>query len=379
MQTETVNASDAALATESMAAEKPAIDSLVRERLAPRVVAIDQEGEYPETFLRELGATGGFSGHLASPAGRGDMGEAIGTMDTVAQECLSTGFLTWCQDACAWYVDNSENRSLRESHLPGIASGSTLAGTGLSNPLKHFSGIESLRLKAWPEAGGYRVNGTLPWVSNLGPDHQFAAIFQVEGRDQRHVMALVDCASEGLDLQPTQPFIALEGTRTLVCRFDNVFIPEERIIADPVGPYLERIKAGFILLQLGMAQGVIRGCIDGMRELEDQLGHVNAYLDDRPDELEEELADAAATGAELAADPFTAGDDYLHEVLQLRLAGGELTMRAANSYMLHAGARGYQATAAAQRRLREAVFVAIVTPATKHLRREIANLEERLR
>ena len=39
--------------------------------------------------------------------------------------------------------------------------------------------------------------------------------------------------------------------------------------------------------------------------------------------------------------------------------------------MLHQGARGYLRTAAAQRRLREAYFVAIVTPSLKHLRREI--------
>ena len=42
--------------------------------------------------------------------------------------------------------------------------------------------------------------------------------------------------------------------------------------------------------------------------------------------------------------------------------------------MLHAGARGYVAGAPAQRRLRESYFVAIITPATKHLRRELAAL-----
>ena len=42
--------------------------------------------------------------------------------------------------------------------------------------------------------------------------------------------------------------------------------------------------------------------------------------------------------------------------------------------MLHAGARGYVAGAPAQRRLRESYFIAIVTPATKHLRRELACL-----
>ena len=43
--------------------------------------------------------------------------------------------------------------------------------------------------------------------------------------------------------------------------------------------------------------------------------------------------------------------------------------------LLHQGARGYVSTGAAQRRLREAYFVAIVTPATKHLRKEIARIE----
>jgi alkylation response protein AidB-like acyl-CoA dehydrogenase len=47
--------------------------------------------------------------------------------------------------------------------------GETLGGTGMSNPMKSFAQIESLLLKATPVDGGYRINGTLPWVSNLGP------------------------------------------------------------------------------------------------------------------------------------------------------------------------------------------------------------------
>ena len=41
--------------------------------------------------------------------------------------------------------------------------------------------------------------------------------------------------------------------------------------------------------------------------------------------------------------------------------------------MLHAGARGFVTNAAAQRRLRESYFVAIVTPALKHLRKELSD------
>ena len=55
------------------------------------------------------------------------------------------------------------------------------------------------------------------------------------------------------------------------------------------------------------------------------------------------------------------------QILKLRLAGGELSLRAAHSAMLHQGAKGYL--------LRKAYFVAIVTPAIKHLRKEIARIE----
>jgi alkylation response protein AidB-like acyl-CoA dehydrogenase len=62
-------------------------------------------------------------------------------------------------------------------------------------------------------------------------------------------------------------------------------------------------------------------------------------------------------------------------VLKARAGTSELALRAANSAVLHAGARGYLMRHSAQRRLREAVFVAIVTPALKHLRKEIRDLE----
>jgi hypothetical protein len=42
--------------------------------------------------------------------------------------------------------------------------------------------------------------------------------------------------------------------------------------------------------------------------------------------------------------------------------------------MLHAGARAYVDGSIYSRRLRESYFMAIVTPATKHLEKDIADL-----
>ncbi len=61
---------------------------------------------------------------------------------------------------------------------------------------------------------------------------------------------------------------------------------------------------------------------------------------------------------------------------RLRIAGSELALKAANAAMLHLGAKGYLLRNPAQRRLREAYFVAIVTPAIKHLKKELHDMEQ---
>jgi len=62
---------------------------------------------------------------------------------------------------------------------------------------------------------------------------------------------------------------------------------------------------------------------------------------------------------------------HVKETLQLRLAGSELSPKAASAAMLHLGAKGYLSNNAAQCRLRKADFIAIVTPAIKLLRKEL--------
>lgn len=358
----------------------PPVDELLRTTrgivasdLKPLTVKIDLDGYYPEEVLRKLGPAGAFRYHLpdARADREHDMGAAIQAMAEVSHECLSTGFTVWCQDTCGWYLQNAENGAVRDIWLPRVSTGEVLAGTGMSNTMKAFAGIESLRLKGKRVDGGYVVNGSLPWVSNLGEDHVFGTLFELEGQSGRSVMTLVDCAMDGFSLRQSAHFTALEGTRTFACIFEDVFIPDEMIIDHDGAAFLRRSRAGIVLLQFGMGVGNVQSCIDLCRGVEPLLGHVNCYLDDRPDELQEELDDAVEAALALAEDPFETSDEFFREILQLRLAAGELAIRASQSAMLHTGAKGYLRTAPAQRKLRESYFVAIVTPAIKHLRKEL--------
>lgn len=355
-----------------------ATQEIVDRDLKPLTVKIDLDGYYPEQVMHKLGDRGVFRQHLkdARADKEYDMGAAIQAMATVSHECLSTGFAIWCQDTCAWYVQNSANDSLKDLWLPKLASGEVLGGTGMSNTMKAFAGIEELRLTGKRVEGGYIVNGSLPWVSNLGEGHVFGTLFKLEGEKNRTVMALVDCNTEGFSLRLSAHFTALEGTRTFACIFKDVFIPQDMIIDDDGAAFLRRSRSGIILLQLGMGIGNIQSCIDICRDAEPLLGHVNCYLDDRQDELQEALDDAIDAGLALAEDPYETSDEYFREILQLRLSAGELAIRASQSAMLHSGAKGYLKSAPAQRKLRESYFIAIVTPAIKHLRKELDQLAQ---
>jgi alkylation response protein AidB-like acyl-CoA dehydrogenase len=352
-----------------------AVRAIAQGPLAGRAYAIDR-GAYPVDLLKQLAATGAMSAHLEKPDGSpGDYGLAILAMAEAAKVCGATGFMMWCQCVAGLYMQASGNPGLTGERLARHVRGETLGGTGLSNPMKSFAQIEALLLKATPVDGGYVVNGTLPWVSNLAPNHYFGAIASVQADGAaREMMFMLRCDAPGVTLKTCPEFSGMEGTGTFSVQCKDLFVGSEDIVADPAKPTIARIRGGFVLLQCGIAAGIIQGAIDSMWAVEAQLGHVNQFLEDRPAELQAEFDALAARILKLAETPFDTSTDYFIDVLDARAHGAELGLRAANSALMHQGARGYLMSSEVQRRVREAQFVAIVTPAIKHLRKEITRL-----
>ncbi|MEO0375225.1 MAG: acyl-CoA dehydrogenase family protein [Cyanobacteria bacterium P01_A01_bin.17] len=357
------------------------IQSVVERDLNPKVQAIDLDGEYPGSIMHQLGAAGAFQQAVAPEFGGAgiNLTGAIQSIEEVSKACLSTGFIAWCQVACTWYLQNTHNQSLKADLLPKIARGEVLAGTGLSNPMKFFAGIEKIAIKASKVEGGYILNGQLPWVSNLGPGHYFGVVAQ-HATDDGYLMAIVSDEMEGVSLRRCGQFIALEGTGTFACVFRDAFVPENYLLADPCENYIEQIRPGFILTQVGMGLGLVAGCIQLMHRYQRRLGHVNCFLDDQPSDLEAELTAARqhayGLGEELDQLDVPISKSLMREVVQARLTAGEMSVKAANAAMLHAGARAYIHGSPEERRLREAYFVAIVTPAIKQLKKMLYALTE---
>lgn len=368
--------------------ERPSADEMlagVRRISAGPLAAMAEDidrGTYPEDILHQLGSAGAYMAHLNAFPGGHDYPAAIEALAEVSRVCGSTGFLVWCQLACALYLERSTNPALQGDVLLGLVTGEILGGTGLSNAMKSITGIEKNQLRARSEGDGYVIDGMLPWVSNLGGDHQFCAVALLEDESgggsaegiPREVMFTASCADAGVSLRPCPAFSGMEGTATYSMMFAGHRVPARNIVAAPARPFIASVRAAFVLLQCGMGWGVTQGAIDSMREVGTQLAHVNEFLDDQPDALQSELDVLKKRINELAATPYDSRNAFFAEVLKVRAAVAELALRSAQAALLHQGARGYLMSSTVQRRVRESHFVAIVTPAIKHIRKEISRL-----
>ena len=362
----------------------------ISEDLEPNIHDIDVNGVYPEAFMRRVGSIGGF--RQGTPAELGGAGRGVGytirVMEEVSKTCLSTGFCVWCQTVCAWYMQNSGSEYLKENVLPEVISGTARAGTGLSNPMKHFAGIERIKLTATRQADGFTFNGAIPWVSNVddggGAGGQYFAIAAGNEDGDTYTMAIIPSGSEGLKMRNGGEFIALEGSSTWGWRFKDVVVPDEYVLASPAMEYVKRIRPGFILTQSGIGLGLVGGCIELMKKSNNRAdmkkSGVNGFLDDGVEELEAELNEVRryvyGLAEEIGCDGEGLRESLFRDAVKARLRISELSLRASQAAMLHAGAGGYLQNGATERKLRESYFVAIVTPALKQLRKMLHDTRE---
>jgi alkylation response protein AidB-like acyl-CoA dehydrogenase len=398
--------------------EERAITVLLTEQLSPLVRSIDCEGVYPNDFLQSLFASGAYTlGSDRTPQGNGNT-EALELIERVSEVCGSTGFSIWCHTAAIHYIRCGQSEFLREEVLPGLVSGALMGGTGLSNPMKFYAGLEPLRLKAEPvgNGDGYCVHGVLPFISNLGRDHWFGLI--AETPSGRRVMAVVPCSAEGISMDVRENFLGLNGTATYTCRFDNVQVQPEWVVADDADAFVRVIRPGFVLSQIGLALGLTRAAIDCMKRQVNKQAGANRFLPVQPEDLERRwlaLREAAyrlaaqgdsigagagggagggagadgghsaasrgsvdragASGAFADSDVSVNGgastDDvaeaYWQEVLRTRLESAYLALDAVQADFLHCGGAGYVLHSDPSRRMREAYFIAVLTPSIKHL------------
>ncbi|WNS75805.1 acyl-CoA dehydrogenase [Bacillus sp. DTU_2020_1000418_1_SI_GHA_SEK_038] len=340
-------------------------ESLLQTHLKPLVRKIDSEAHYPEDFLKAIGKEGLLSSKDLPKGER--LSREVYLVKETAKVCMTTAFNIWCHLASLTYIRNTDNPFLKHEILPYLESGELLGGTGLSNPMKYYAGLESLHLKAKRSQDGFVVSGNLPAVSNLGKDHWFGIIAEVDERQR--IMAFVPCSAEGLTLKEKREYMGVNGSATYSCAFNDVRIQEEWIIAERADEFILNIRPAFVLYQIPLGLGVTEASIKSIQKVCNKQGGCNQYLDIQTDELQIILNEMTKKTFQIAESPNIS--EKWNELLQLRLDAVNLTLKSVHACMLHQGGAGYLKNSDPARRLRESYFLVNLTPTVKHLQKMI--------
>ncbi|MEW6644886.1 MAG: acyl-CoA dehydrogenase family protein [Pseudomonadota bacterium] len=295
----------------------------------------------------------------------GDVRGAVEAIAAVSRLSLAAGFVFWGHRTFIEYLLQSPSAALRDKLLADLLAGRRAGATGLSNAMKFLSGLEQLQVRARRADLGFRIDGKLPWVTNLQPTgFDVAAAVEGNGHQPAFVISL---ASEdaGLTRSPDLDLMAMRATSTAAVGLDNVRIGTERILHPNASEWLPKVRPAFLGLQCAMAIGLARRALDEVRA---RLTGGRDILTAPTEALADDLAQVTAQLlADLPSDLFV---ERPAQLFRLRIRLAEI---AADAVQLELSATGGKAYLSApgegfQRRLREVAFIPIITPSLVQLK-----------
>ncbi|WP_370617699.1 acyl-CoA dehydrogenase family protein [Mumia qirimensis] len=204
----------------------------VREYLAERLpagsyhVGLGMSGGIDREFSRDLGRRGWLGMAFPKPYGGGRT--AVERL-IVVEELLAVGApVGW-----HWIADRQSGPNIaangtdaqKDRFLPRIAAGELCFAIGMSEP-DSGSDLASLRTRAVPVDGGWRVNGTKVWTTGAFEATHLLALFRTsDDRHQGLTQFIVDRHQPGVTVSP---ITFIDGNADFCeVAFEDVFIPDD--------------------------------------------------------------------------------------------------------------------------------------------------------
>jgi alkylation response protein AidB-like acyl-CoA dehydrogenase len=309
--------------------------------LFPAALSVDAEGVIPRSHF-DLLAEEGFYGLAGQPEHSGievDFPSFLSILETLCGGCLTTTF-TWIQHhSVVRSLTGTQNVDLQEKYLGLAIRGEVRGGVA-------FAGAIPRPPRLWATAtdGGWLLTGEAPFVSGWGIiDMLLIAAREAAGGPQGTIVSgLVDAAAgAGVTVEELR-LIAAQGSNTVRLRFEDYFLPAEKVLAEV--SHADFLTNQHISARLNgcLAMGVAGRCIRMIDEAgqPDAAARLHTAQDAVRDRLDAGLADPSALPA-------------------ARAAASELAYRAAGALVAAVGSSGILQRQHAQRLVREATFTLV--------------------
>jgi hypothetical protein len=245
--------------------------ALAEDVLWPSDVGLDGAERVPADQLDLLAAEGfyGLATELPAP----DLARVV---EILASGSLTTAFV-WLQHHGAVRAVAGGARPVRDRWLAPLRAGQLRAGVAQGGALPGPARVRARRVD-----GGYLLTGESPWLTGWGMiDVLHAAARVGTGADEVLIWALLDAvAGPTLGVDPLD-LVALAASRTVLVRFADHFVPDDRITsAAPFAAWPARDAAG-LRGNGSLALGLVDRCarLIGPGPLDRELDECRAALD----------------------------------------------------------------------------------------------------
>jgi glutaryl-CoA dehydrogenase len=229
-----------------------------QEKLFPRVLAANRDGDFGPEITREMGALGMLG--VTIPQEYGGAGLNYVCYGLIARELerVDSGFRSMMsvQSSLVMYAIYAYgSEAHRRKYLPKLATGEMIGCFGLTEP-DFGSDPGSMVTRAEKTSGGYKLTGAKTWITNA-PVADVAVVWaKLDGKIRGFV---VERGTKGLSTPKIEGKLSLRASITGELVFDGAVVPEENLLPNVsglAGPFgcLNVARAGIAWGAIGAAE-----------------------------------------------------------------------------------------------------------------------------
>jgi acyl-CoA dehydrogenase len=364
---------------------KEMVAEFVDEEVVPRAAEIDHEDEFPHDLVEELAELGlmgmpfpeeyGGAGldYHAYPMALEEISRGSGGLGTIVAAHISlAGNMV--------YAFGTEEQ--KQEYLEPLALGEDIGAFALSEA-GAGSDVPAMDTTAEKNDDGYYIDGGKLWISN-GSVADTVVVFAKTDPDagNKGISSLVVRPEEddGFVVEGTEDKLGDKGCPTAELRFDDCFVPEDRLLGEEGEGFVQALKTlngGRITIaarSVGIAQAALDAALRYSQDREQFDQPISNFQS-----IQHKLADmdtktrAARLLMHDAADRKIRGERYIKEAAQAKLFASEVSREVANEGIQIHGGYGYTKDFPAERFYRDAKLNEIYEGTSEVLRNTIAN------
>lgn len=249
---------------------------IATEQFQPRAAEIDANEKFPWENFKILSENGLLGVQIPEVYGGSDAGmlSLILTVEEIARCCAATSVMLTTQALAGDPILIGGTEEQKRTYLYRMASGQCLGAMAITEP-GAGSDVSGMKTTATKVEGGYLLNGSKIFITNGGVSEIVVVICYTDKSkgNKGMSMLIVEKGDKGFSVGKEEHKMGIHGSDTRELVFDNVFLPESRLLGGVEGNGFKVLMKTFNYTRpavgaqaLGIAQGALDAVVGYTKE-----------------------------------------------------------------------------------------------------------------